>query len=141
MIEEIDKKCFYVAAEIQPGMYVLLACCILLNVACQFVIRASSAAMEDREQRIKSDQEHHKKNKYRSYFFRELITGPLSWCCGLEISRVALQDEEESGLSVEQRLDWEVYVTPRDSRLGQKSYFNRRTGILTNALPSALPSP
>ena len=47
---EEDATCFQVTAEIMDGTYVLLAAAILLNIACQIVVKAAASAMEDRIQ-------------------------------------------------------------------------------------------
>ena len=130
MLEEADTTCFYVAAQVRSGLYILIACAVLLNVATQFITRAADSAMEDREHRIKygNDDEKH---LYRAILFREAVTGLLSVCCALEVT--AAGGDDEGGAKSNE--EWQTTMAPFT---GCEMYFHHRTGTMTSARPPDL---
>jgi hypothetical protein len=84
LLEKINANCFTVNSGIEMGTYVLLGGVVSLNVLTQLVFRCATAAMQDREARLRGDLNPWSADERPASFFRnKLVYFLWFFCCCL----------------------------------------------------------
>jgi hypothetical protein len=104
LLEEVNANCFTVNSGIEMGTYVLLVGVVWLNVLTQLVFRCATAAMQDREARLRGDLNPWSAEERPMSFFRNKLVYFLWFCCcclryvgepGDEDDMIEQEDEQE----------------------------------------------
>ena len=101
LLDEVNSNCFTINSGIEMGTYVLLGGAVSLNILNQLITRAATAAIQDREARLRGDSNPWSVNNQPDSFFRNNLVYFLWFmcCCLRYVGDVGHQekgDAEES---------------------------------------------